>query len=441
MSKLTQKWCRDFCFRSVLIIAVIWFLAYGLTLPISSADDSEMSRQQVLSEIEGYAYRHAEQGKLDTKLVIDLFKDNSVGLSPPEIGTIYENAYEKRADALKSSLLHYLLTAPGGWVVALFAVIAFLFHDAVKATAGRLWDAAVGQVSRRFARAGFAQRRALRNHRSDVIKHRRLAIPFRREPLDLGKVFVPLSVHAATRTVSTIDAVKAFETHKRMMVLGAPGSGKSVLLKHLMLHYSEGGFDRPVPWVLTVLVELRRFNEPDLDEVSIREQILEALKRSSVKSPKPLLDGAIDRNSLILLFDGLDEVNSDRRKAVAEKVADFLEEQGQCRAAITCRTQVYDHEFDTLCEGIFEIEEFGDAQIRQFLESWHNQMPEGKSADQLVATLADRPRILALARNPLLLTIIAYLYVDTQIILPHSRAEFYERATFILLEEWKEEKK
>src|SRR5262249_33335380 len=69
---------------------------------------------------------------------------------------------------------------------------------------------------------------------------------------------------------------------------------------------------------------------------------------------------------------------------------------------------------------------------------WQGQMPEGKSADQLVATLADRPRILALARNPLMLTIIAYLYVDTQIILPHSRAEFYRRATFILLEEWKE---
>src|SRR5262249_53563005 len=148
-------------------------------------------------------------------------------------------------------------------------------------------------------------------------------------------------------------------------------------LKHLVLHYGDGGFDLLVPLALTVLIELRRFNELDLGKLSVREQIAEALKRSGVKSPKPLLDGALDRNSLVLLFDGLDEVSSDRRKAVAVKIADFLEEQGRCRAVITCRTQVYDQEFDTICDEIFEIEEFGDAQIRQFLESWQGQMPEG----------------------------------------------------------------
>ena len=41
---------------------------------------------------------------------------------------------------------------------------------------------------------------------------------------------------------------------------------------------------------------------------------------------------------------------------------------------------------------------------------------------------------MALARNPLLLTIIAYLYTDTPFVLPHSRAEFYTKATDVLLE-------
>jgi hypothetical protein len=47
---------------------------------------------------------------------------------------------------------------------------------------------------------------------------------------------------------------------------------------------------------------------------------------------------------------------------------------------------------------------------------------------------------MALARNPLLLTIIAYLFTDTDFVLPHSRTEFYEQASDVLLRQWKEER-
>jgi len=80
--------------------------------------------------------------------------------------------------------------------------------------------------------------------------------------------------------------------------------------------------------------------------------------------------------------------------------------------------------------------EFGDSQMRDALASWETEMPEGKSVDHLMRSLGDRPRIKALAKNPLMLTIIAYLYCDTQFVLPYSRAEFYEHATSLLLEEW-----
>jgi hypothetical protein len=442
MTMLNKRWYQV-ALRRILAMAIVWFLAFGSTPRVWSGDDSDgdIARRIVIGEIEKWANRHAEEGKQDTRLVIDVFKDSSAGLSPPEIGAIYESAYRKRANDLKGDWRHFI-EVRGGWVASAILAAAFFFHDAVKKSAGRLWDAAVAQIFRWFARAGFAQRRALKDHRADAQKkHRRLLIPFRRQrPLDLRKVFVPLALHAGPPTVAPIDAVKAFRTHRRIMVLGAPGSGKSVLVKRLMLHYGEGGFARFARSPLAVLIELRRFNELDLDEFSVREQILEELKRSVVKSPEPLLDGAIDRNSLILLFDGLDEVDSDRRKNIGDKIAGFLEQHVGCGVVITCRTQVYDHEldreFDKVCETVLEIQEFGDAQIRQFLDSWQDQMPEGKSADQLMAVLADRPRILALARNPLLLTIVTYLYADKDVILPHSRAEFYERATFILLEEW-----
>jgi hypothetical protein len=280
MKKYNQKWHQLFSTRSLPAIITAWSLAFGPTLHLSSAADGDGARQQLVRDIEGYAYRHAEQGKMDTKLVVDLFKDNTVGLGPRDVGSIYESAFTKHADDIKGDLTHWIKEW-GGWIATVLLGIAFLFRDAVKASAGRLWDAAVGEVLRRFARARFAQRHALRKHRIDArTKYRKLSIPFRREPLDLGKVFVPLGVHAAARMVSTIDAVKACETHKRIVVLGAPGSGKSVLLKHLMLHYGDGGFELQVPSALTVLIELRRFNELDLANLSVQEQILDALKRN-----------------------------------------------------------------------------------------------------------------------------------------------------------------
>src|SRR5262249_29863585 len=80
---------------------------------------------------------------------------------------------------------------------------------------------------------------------------------------------------------------------------------------------------------------------------------------------------------------------------------------------------------------------FNDQQIREFLRPWQAGMSEGKTADELVRALCDRPHIMELARNPLMLTIIAYLYTDIkEFRLPHSRAEFYKQATDVLLLHW-----
>ena len=121
------------------------------------------------------------------------------------------------------------------------------------------------------------------------------------------------------------------------------------------------------------------------------------------------------------------------RSHVVRCLKDLLDKYEKCRAIMTCRTAVYNNEFVHIVEQTLEIVEFTDQDIRRFLQAWKSQMPPDKSVEQLIKTLRDRPKIMALARNPLLLTIIAYLYTDTPFVLPHSRAEFYTEATDILL--------
>ena len=135
----------------------------------------------------------------------------------------------------------------------------------------------------------------------------------------------------------------------------------------------------------------------------------------------------------MLLLDGLDEVNSNVCDCVIVLIKDLLDTYEQCPVIITCRSAVYHNEFINVVHQTLEIVEFSDRQIRNFLEAWEPELPPEKSIEQLISTLRDRPQIMALARNPLLLTIIAYLYADTSFVLPHSRASFYDEAVTHLL--------
>ncbi|NJL28502.1 MAG: hypothetical protein HC897_11745 [Thermoanaerobaculia bacterium] len=97
---------------------------------------------------------------------------------------------------------------------------------------------------------------------------------------------------------------------------------------------------------------------------------------------------------------------------------------------------MYNNELAEWSDQKFEVVKFDDQQIQRFLGAWATEMPLGKSVAHLIATLDERPRVLELARNPLLLTIIAWLYSDTPFVVPHSRTELYREVTTQLLDEW-----
>ena len=64
-------------------------------------------------------------------------------------------------------------------------------------------------------------------------------------------------------------------------------------------------------------------------------------------------------------------------------------------------------------------------------------------SDRLVNALRDTPRVAILVRNPLLLTMLAYLYSyeykGSASMLPRNRTQFYRDATELLLRRWQEE--
>jgi hypothetical protein len=392
-------------------------------------------RDALIAEIKAYAERHVENNSdMQTQLVVDLYRNNTEGLTPQEIARIYEEEYTRQKEANKPGPLGFLRPSVG-WIVAFILLVLLVLRNALEKWLSSLVSSVSEYIYNKLAGKPFFQRTALRHYRAALIgKYEKLHIPFRpNRPLDMGDVYVPLKV-TGTADTAQIEAYRAVDDYRKLMIKGAPGSGKSMLLKHIALSYAKGRLDELTDQPVPVLLELHRLNDP---KTTIEAESVAELARNDFPHAQRFVSCALEQGTLMLLLDGLDEVNSNERKRVVQHIKDTLNQHKKCRAIITCRTAVYRGDFDEAVNQTLEIVEFNDQQIRHFLASWEKDMKQrGKSIDQLMQTLRDRPHIMALARNPLLLTIIAYLYTDTEFVLPHSRAEFYRNSTDVLLELW-----
>jgi len=423
---------------NVVAIAIVLFGILTVAVPTPAQTSQPAGKEAIALEIKGYAERHVENDtSMQTGTIIELYRDNKVGLTSREIATIYETEYDRLKKAKESNILEQLNLSEG-WIVALVLGILLVFRDVLTEWISNSMKAIASWVYNRFSGTALFHKFSLKRYRLALReKYRQLHVPFRStRPLQMQDVYVPLKV-AGTSDTKQIDAHEAVNDYRKLMVTGPPGSGKSMLLKHIALRYADGLLDLPEQ-PIAILLEMHRLSDP---EKSLKQHLVEALERDDFPHAEKFVTQGLKRGRLMLLLDGLDEVNSDERPRVVREIRDLLDymDEHRCRVIITCRTAIYEGQFSDRVEQTLEVVEFSDRQIRQFLQPWVRDMPENKSIEQLMKTLHDRPRIMALARNPLLLTIIAYLYTDTPFVLPHSRAEFYQKATDILLDVWHRE--
>jgi hypothetical protein len=315
-----------------------------------------------------------------------------------------------------------------GWIAAAILAVLLLFRDFLLKIGTAALEWLRKTIYNRFAGSRLFRRTAIRRYRNALYtKYEYLVVAFRPDiKLKMRDIYVPVRTRRAAEDGGR-DAIAMISRLRRTMVVGPPGSGKSMLMRSVAFQFSErAAHDQTIP----VLMELNRFNE---GSTSVFDMVVDSLRFNDFPRAENFVRAALERGDFFLLFDGLDEVNTERRELVAKNITDFLDEHEKCRAMITCRNQVYRNEFAALVDGTLEVVEFDDFQIRRFLTSWQPYLPADKSVDQLIQTLRTRPRIMTLARNPLLLTIVAFLYTEPSFALPHSRAEFYDQAIDALL--------
>ncbi|MBI5564433.1 MAG: SUMF1/EgtB/PvdO family nonheme iron enzyme [Chloroflexi bacterium] len=275
-----------------------------------------------------------------------------------------------------------------------------------------------------------------------------------------------LSAHSEQRSV---PALEALAYHPTMVLLGKPGSGKTTLSSYLALNLAEAGLgdEAALPrlgsnWpntpVLPVRVILRKFAATlpaGLKQgraVQLWQFIAAELTNCGLLAKTgTILQEVAAKSGALFIFDGLDEAGDEvRRTRVLEAVTEFMRGAGQqCRYLLTARPYAWDDSVSLpRADGlgaVYRLDDLDPDHINTFIERWYqavaaigwslNDTPANKTLNLQAAV--QRPDLQTLARNPLLLTLMATLHSNLTR-LPDDRADLYNEVVDLLLQRWNE---
>jgi predicted NACHT family NTPase len=323
--------------------------------------------------------------------------------------------------------------APGWYIAAgLLAVAAAVFHEWIRRSLLAVISTASAWVQDRLAGSVLISSYAISRYRAAVLKnYGKLPLAFLNDHIiDIHEIYIPVRVAPFQQRTRSLDAIDLMQGNPHIVVTGAPGAGKSMLLRYFILSWAKrerGQTNRIVP----VMLELHRCEGSSRP---LQDFLAEQLNRDGFPRPERFVRRALARGGLRVMLDGLDEVSSGERARVLQMTSDFIAAHPNCPAVLTCRESVYDvvHTFmRSIKLDRYSLGELDDQLIYRFLSDWPDIKRLG-SAIKLMSALRDNPQIMRLARNPLLLTLIAYLYGGVyegdERRLPHSRVDFYEQA-------------
>ena len=265
----------------------------------------------------------------------------------------------------------------------------------------------------------------------------------------------------------------ALTDESKLVIVGKPGSGKTISLKFIALMLTHGsagaarlGLDAPY---LPVFVRLADYAEKLKTDSSLALEtfLLDYIDRNypGAKGQPEFLRLALDKGACLILLDGLDEVGdfgdttlhgNTLRTETLKKVQSFTNRRcnDTCknRIVVTSRLEGY-HRGDLPGFREMEISPLRvPDEVESFLLRWFTawlQEADSKLDYEAAQSRAQRnyldgvmhpinqvDSIRRLAMNPLLLTILAIIY-ETGKRLPNRRVELYETVAKTMIENWR----
>jgi hypothetical protein len=270
---------------------------------------------------------------------------------------------------------------------------------------------------------------------------------FHREDSELIEVSTPNEL-----TIWDLLAkVKQDPVYSRMAILAWGGYGKTTLLKHITSTYAERRHRHyKAPEFLPVLLPLRKWQkaiatEQNLDLPSLIEKhhIPSLPEGTDLKLPPQWAKKQLKSGKMLVMFDGFDEVKPEWRRPVSTWLDEQMTDYQKAVFILTSRPGGYkDYIAANRPSCKLFVKPFNANQRKKFVEQWYlaqerrdrpgrktltvKQIADSNAAN-LLQQFHQRPELEILAKNPLLLNIMANLhrsYAGQQ--LPQGRSELYQ---------------
>ncbi len=243
---------------------------------------------------------------------------------------------------------------------------------------------------------------------------------------------------------SILEIINDDKTYPYVVILGDPGSGKSMLLQYKALNWASltNAISQPIP----LLIELRSYSRDrnsgqckDFLEFFHKGNVISRLNQHEVHE-------RLKAGKVLVMFDGLDEVfDPVQREEVINDIHRFTNDYPNVRAIVTSRIIGYkpqrlrDAQFRH-----FMLQDLEPEQIQDFINQWHkltftDEADKVRKRERLQQAIKTSSAIGELAGNPLLLTMMAILNRNQE--LPRDRPELYNQASRVLLHQWDVEQK
>lgn len=218
------------------------------------------------------------------------------------------------------------------------------------------------------------------------------------------------------------DLAKELRKVRTMVVLGEPGSGKSVCLRQLAADICDqevGRWERPQ--TIPIYVEMETYEGWKNDKPDEPQPVLEFLKESlRSRNEEPYvrmamnLEQVLEQGRATVVFDALDEMppesSHQRYQALSKFVRDYGHPTGGNRLIFSCRILDRNSDFETGKLRVV-IDSFDKGRIREFI---HLRIPNDSMAKELTNRIEADPALLSLVSNPFLLWALTYIYSDSK---------------------------
>ncbi len=256
---------------------------------------------------------------------------------------------------------------------------------------------------------------------------------------DLSSAYVELECYDNGYN-SEIELSEVFDQHNIVWIKGEAGSGKTTFLQWIAICSAKNDYKRvnKIQNTVPILVELRSTEFP-LNLQAIVNKFSDSI---GYECPNNWLNNVLRKKRAIILIDGLDEIEQNKRENTFEFIEDIKEKYEDIKIIITARNSVNN---DLRCiNATYEIKPMNMENIKKFVLYWHRSVLYNDAVVEdekivqlqtnLVSQIACNAALKNLARNPLLCAMLCAINFVNNQQLPENKMEIYKKCCEMLIE-------